>query len=872
MTQRILFFLLFIRFSSILYGQNSVSDSLAILFNHQMNVFPQEKIYIHTDKPYYITGESIWFRAYLADAATHIPTPVSRYVYVELINPLDSIVTRVKIRQEEGAYHGYLLIPDDAPEGDYTMRAYTTFMQSQDEHYYFTKTIRIGDPQARAVHVETQFSFESGRTVHTTFRFSNVSPSAPLVPKSARITVNGRKPVNLKIEDDGTAGVNFNLPENARKRIMLLEVVAVNTPYLQFIQIPAPDEDFDVSFYPEGGALLQDVYCKTAFKAMKSNGQPEEISGVIYDQAGTEVAEIRTEYLGMGSWTHFSEKGKNYYAVCQNNKGQSKRFELPSAVDHGYSLSVSQLRNNLYISVLKPEGTIQEDDLYLLAHTRGMVHFSSLWDHEKNTVSIQSDQFPSGVLHFILFGSGMNPVSERLVFINHPDQAKVSASPGQENYAARSLVKKTVTVTDSDGQPVDGNFSVSVTSDKEVTTDSTANILTHLLLSSDLRGNIENPAYYFQNKNASAWALDLLMRTQGWRRYNIAEMAQGHFSHPTSPIELGPEISGMVKSVLLGKPAEDVEVTVMSFKGGYFDHTFTDKDGRFYFRNGELPDSTRIMVSAVPKRGMTRMELIIDGETFPERNLSSVPTTIIDRMQFAKYAGKAELKYTYDGGIRVYQLSEVTISADRKPPRKSTFYSSPNASITEEQIDKMVLTNIRSLLMRLPGVMITGGNISIRGMGTPLLIVDDLPTDIAYIDMINPDDVAQIDVLKDAATTSVFGIRGANGVIALFTKNGNISKIASQPFHIKAIRPLGFQTPVEFYAPKYDMSVKQNAQVPDLRTTIHWQPIVSTDSPGVASFEFYTADESTSYTLIIEGLTGDGKIIRHEEKLWRKDE
>jgi len=171
-------------FTTIIRGQNNVEDSLLLLIHNQLLVFPQEKIYLHTDKPYYITGEKIWFRAYLTDAISHIPSPVSRYVYVELINPLDSIVTRVKIRQDEGAYYGYLLIPDEAPEGNYSLRAYTTFMRSQHENYFFTKSVRIGDPQARVCYTDANFSFESNRRVNATFRFTQVDTQTPLVTKS----------------------------------------------------------------------------------------------------------------------------------------------------------------------------------------------------------------------------------------------------------------------------------------------------------------------------------------------------------------------------------------------------------------------------------------------------------------------------------------------------------------------------------------------------------------------------------------------------------------------------------------------------------------------------------------------------------------
>ena len=124
--REILFSFLLLGFTTNSFGNSNVPDSLIFLFNSQLSIFPQEKIYVHTDKPYYISGERIWLRTYLTDAVSHIPASVSRYVYVELIDPLDSIVTRVKIRQDEGVYHGHLLIPDDVPEGDYTLRAYTT--------------------------------------------------------------------------------------------------------------------------------------------------------------------------------------------------------------------------------------------------------------------------------------------------------------------------------------------------------------------------------------------------------------------------------------------------------------------------------------------------------------------------------------------------------------------------------------------------------------------------------------------------------------------------------------------------------------------------------------------------------------------------
>jgi len=133
--------------------------------------------------------------------------------------------------------------------------------------------------------------------------------------------------------------------------------------------------------------------------------------------------------------------------------------------------------------------------------------------------------------------------------------------------------------------------------------------------------------------------------------------------------------------------------------------------------------------------------------------------------------------------------------------------------------------------------------------------------------MINVADIDHIDVLK-AGEGAIFGNSMA-GVISVFLKDASSMRgLEAKPFHIKTFSLSGYQSPVEFYAPKYDTPEKRAGFRPDLRTTIHWQPLVFTNESGVASFEFYTSDDPTSYTVTIEGLAPDGTIIRRQEKLW----
>jgi hypothetical protein len=153
----------------------------------------------------------------------------------------------------------------------------------------------------------------------------------------------------------------------------------------------------------------------------------------------------------------------------------------------------------------------------------------------------------------------------------------------------------------------------------------------------------------------------------------------------------------------------------------------------------------------------------------------------------------------------------------------------------------------------------------------PLLLIDNTAMDLSVLDMINPNDIGRIDVLR-RAEAAIYGIRAGRGVISILSKDGSsIKNMKSPSSHMKTISPLGYQQPIEFYAPKYETQAQRNNPKPDLRTTIHWQPVVHTNEHGMALFEFYSADEQTSYTVVIEGLADNGTIIRREQKLWRRE-
>jgi len=868
-------------------------DNIDENFNMQLSIYPQEKIHLHTDRDFYVPGEKIWIKAYVVDAHSHqYPTP-SQYVYVELVSPADTIVNRIMIRQEDDMFYGHLPIFTDVPEGNYTLRAYTRYMENLGDDYFFKKNIRI-------------------------------SPS-PALP-----------------EREGRNDVARTLRQTAENTI--------NSPLSGELE-----GAFDVSFFPEGGNLPAGIFSKVAFKALNKTGYPATVSGTLMDENGTTITSVKTLYAGMGILGYQPEAGKRYYLQCTDETGLEKRFELPQANPQAYALTASSNNNNLYVGVqhsaqtpLSPFGGGQGEEifetqpsdsrLYLLAHCRGMLLYFAEWDKEKKAAVFEQNQFPAGVIQFILFDSQMNPLSERLVFNKNNDAtATIEFQTDKDTYQIRDKIVATLLFADFQSgvalspfgggvgrgledyyktpalnQPADsllsrrsetlnqtddwggrfGHFSVSVTDDKDIAVDESTSILSSLLLSSELKGYIENPAYYLQDNPASNTALDLLMMTHGWRRYNVPKAVKGDVEYPLIPFQMDQEISGQVKSLLLSRPVADSEIFVVMKEGGV-GITSTDINGLFVVQDLKFPDSTTIYIQALSKNGLDNVKLVIDEEKFPvlvyspkslaaERFETSEKT--INESDINTFFVKAGQRAKFEEDMWTIQLNEVEVTArkiEKKDDPRLQFWanSSSNNTITRNDIEKYqgdnrTLADVIQMLEPGATVLIsTNGTKTIRlratmGRGnnaTALLVIDGFVQEDEGAWRIPMITVESIDIFK-GANGVVFGMRGAGGAISITTRRGVNSSFTEKANHV-VYTPLGYQKPIEFYAPRYETLEARQSNTPDYRTTIFWKPDIVINDEGEASFEFYTSDFRTTYSVVIEGITLNGQIVRQVKKI-----
>ena len=616
--------------------------------------------------------------------------------------------------------------------------------------------------------------------------------------------------------------------------------------------VPPTPNDFTLTFHPEGGDIPTGIYTRIAFKALNTNGLGEDIRGVIVNQRGDTLSRIQSAHLGMGSFVFRMNRNEQFYAIVHNAAGLEKRFPLPQARVDAISLQVFRQRDNVVIGLSHDMRRLPRQ-LYITLQHRGEAIYSQQWNSNSEAIVIAEDDLPTGVIGITLTDSRGLPLSQRQIFNrNSLEVVNTIFTTDKETYNTRERVNATVFITDHQYRPLEANFAISVINNDIANYDAEINILSHLLLSSDLRGHIENPAYYFiaDNENARAH-LDLVMLTHGWSRFTVDRIIQeSDFIFETSQT-----ITGSLRDGFLRRSANESILMIVA-EYGFIYGVKTDNEGRFRFDGFEFPEGTEFLLQS---RRIT--EIRADERTFPDVNNFLVPK---NTNRFSPISNEQGEETTLDlsliqrfmqpdDGIWSLELSEVIIRPRRFRPRvrrpNESIFSSPfNHRMGREILEGLRAPNMQMLLrMVFPAFPFPTNPMAER----PLIHLDNV--ELTYGDLVgfSADNVESIErVIKGF---------GFNSPAFLITTH-NDSPTLDLP-NITRITPLGYQITQEFFSPAYTTQAQRENPRADLRTTIYWNPSVNTDENGIANLHFYTSDHVGNYAVIIEGITVDGKIV-----------
>jgi len=873
-----------------LFAQNQTTQQDIWNGMPRFKTLPQEKLYLHFDKPCYVAGDRMWFRAYLVNANTHQPDTASCAVYVELVNSCDSLIRRIKIPAQKGVYSGSILLNEETPEGVYSVRAYTNWMKNIGNDYFYNKQVYIGNSISSKVKSTISYSFVNDKKVAADISFTQ--QNKPLASKKIIYYLNlsgkNRSPKLATTNAQGKIHVEYNpLSIDIKKPILHVTYQENMSKYERNYILPSKN-NFDVQFFPEGGELILGSSNCIAFKAIQFNGLSTEIKGTVYDDANNKISEFKSTHLGMGKFYLLPEKAKKYYALVESTSGgDKKRIDLPNTKQQGTALEVSFHNNKIYVGIKHSQS---QDSLFLLAHSRGSIFYNKAINDLNEDVVFNPQDLRPGIISFLLLNKNNEPLSERLVFIKPQKTSVSSFGFDKSDYDFREKVNCQVHVTDANGNPVSGSFSVATTDANDVELDTLGeNITSTLLLSSDLKGYIENANQYFDpNFKQADDALDVLMMTQGWKRFNVSNLLKGQKETAANFLEKGQAISGSIKAGLLNKHEKGITMTMLAPNIKYFGIQESDENGKFLFSGFAFPDSTKFTVQAKRKRGIKdAVEITMDQDTFP-----AIQEEII-RPEKAVTTNDNQLeaaseKFIFENGMFNFNLKAVEVVA-RREPETENMITDPNYLMSTEQfelagsnLDRFKDQPFSSLIKSLPGLQTWNENMP--GMNADAVAYSDTQTVnddpgphfawdgnvYSYTDVqrIDVNDLLSVQVLRSDNISMAKRYNSLDDILIVlnFKKNRTIFSSRPKPDNIAFIMPLGYAKNITFYQPKYDVDSIRKRSTPDLRSTICWLPELKTDAKGDGSFWFYTADRASKYNIVLEGVLPNGETCHTEVK------
>ena len=504
-----------------LRAQTAETDSLFRGFfenaRYFADLYPREKAYLHFDNSSYYVGDTIWFKAYVTLAGTRQPSPLSKPLYVEMLDQMGNVTQREIFKLENGECNGQLILDAGTLSGYYEIRAYTRWMLTREEPDYFSRTFPI-------------YQAANGKQFDRTISTYDLNPSMRKRPKGM-------------------------------------------------------EDDLALQFFPEGGALVQGVPSRVAFKAEGRNTASVSLHGAVCTDKGDTLTLLETSHNGIGVFSYTPDKGQTSAKVRYNHKTYS--FSLPAPLAAGYVLKVTTAGRNI-VGQVSCNGQTPANDLCAMVSHEGypLSYWTlSMRPESQRTFVFHAPEDKDGIYQVSLIDKEGRTVCERFSFIFPSDMPQGKVKGMQPVYRPYEAMKHELQFTDADGCPMQGTFSVSVRDALRSDYAEYDNTLfTDMLLTSGLKGYIHQPGYYFAHTDLrKVQELDALLMVHGWRQYDMSRLISGQLSDLPEQPEKDLILKGQIRSSLLQREMKDMEVSVIvldrdSIVAGTI---VTDSAGRF---------------------------------------------------------------------------------------------------------------------------------------------------------------------------------------------------------------------------------------------------------------------------------------------------
>jgi len=800
-------------------NMNAQADFLKKNLDKWRNDYPQEKVYLQTDKSYYVPGEDMWMKAWCTTIDG--PTYLSRIIYIDIVDQKGSVVQKKMYQLDSlGSTAVNFSIPGNILSGNYSVNAYTLWMLNFPE-FIFRKNIFIYG--------------------------NDYKPDATVANK-----------LGAKLQ---------------------------------------------IAFFPEGGDIISGVENRIAFKATDSYGYPISIKGHVESDEGLKIIDIATEHDGMGVFEFQPTAGKKYRAAITSGGNSKLTFQLPVVKEEGINIKINNTNpNRLFILLRRGEKNKDAfNELKVVTQLNYQVINTTFLniDEEKSAASISKKGLPPGILQITVFDKNNLPVAERIAF--------------NENYSfVQPVIKSELKNLNAKGKNrLNFNFdsiansSIScLVTDYDVSTIYDDNIASTLLFAAELKGNIFNEGYYIKDKDPITLRhLDLLLMTQGWRRFNWKKINNQEPIALKYPVESAISFRGTMSKSDRTEIIKDGKISFI-IRGAdstsiLAEANVTDK-GEFFLSDINYKKDAEVAYMGTNNK---KENLIVDVKLFPNyidslKKSIFAPTLNLDTTDIAN--GRSQLLLSLKASLSVndsaakYKTLDNVVLKSRKVSKVDSLNNEYTTGVFQmgKSIDPQEFKNAFSIWQMIqqsvPGITIEGnpfdptvsfnrfsglaisqpptGEESTDPLSSPDVLeeggiayfINEVNVSKDVINSLSVNDIALIKVLKNEA--AALGV--TQGAIAFYTKSGaDFSARAYDKTYTKERRD-GYAIVKEFYSPDYTLPEKKMDK--DNRYTLYWSGNITPAKDGKYRFEFYNNDTSKKLRLLIQGISSDGELIYHQ--------
>lgn len=762
-------------FSTNVFSQKDTSD-INRLFENYSNQNYREKVFLHTDKTVYASGEILWFKCYITDAATHRVSLLSSICYVEILSDDKKPLLQAKIDIDSGMGNGSFKVPSSIRTGNYIIRAYTNWMKNFDPSFYYEQTVTIINPNKKATLTKT----------------------------------------------DTTS--------------------------------------YSVTFFPEGGNLVSGLNNTVAFKLTDNYGKGLQGNGIIVNTKNENVVSFTTGHFGMGTFSFTPVMGGKYSAIIiVNNK--TFTTDLPKMYDEGWTMHVKDEGKTLSVSVAC--NISNEHSAFLFAQTKNSVKFAKIQTLNNGVTNfiINKNDIGDGISQLTIFNENKQPVCERLYFKKPAQNLQITLTNIKNNYQQRSKVNFTITTNDINNKIIDADMSASVFLIDSLQPVPEVNMVNYLWLTSELKGPVESPQYYFENTgDAVEKATDNLMLTNGWRRFKWEDVLKNTIPAFTFlPETEGHNITGKLSPKTQGIPLGNID-TYLSVPGKYFkfSNSTSSNTGAIKFTVEKFYGSHEIIV--LPALKDSNYHISIDNPFSEKYNDARIHPLILnpslaDNILLRTIGAQVQNNFQAGQTENFLLPSSFDTTAFFGKPEVLYYLDNYTRFPTMEEVMREYVKEVR-VKKREKTFLFDVYNLETKTYlnDDPLVLFDGVPVfDINKVIETDPLKIRKIEIV----TSKFFhGLQQYKGIVSFSTYDNDLNGYLLDPNSL-VIEYEGLQLQREFYSPQYNTGADLPGHIPDQRNVLYWFPDIKTVN-GKQEISFYTSDIPGRYVIAIQGISSFG--------------